>query len=81
MQAGAAVGGALVSGLSRLDKWLEDNKALPVLGPQPVAPEVADESGELLEECRRVRGVEGGGRGGGGGGGPGVGPWGEGARA
>ncbi|KAF8064601.1 AOX4 [Scenedesmus sp. PABB004] len=52
--AGAA-GAAVARGLAAADVWLEKAGALPELKPLEVPQEVADEHGELSEECKEIR--------------------------
>jgi hypothetical protein len=56
LQVAGSAGKVLVSGLSKVDSWLEGKGLLGQLQPAEVPAAVRGEDGDLNEECREVRG-------------------------
>jgi hypothetical protein len=54
LQVAGSAGKVLVSGLSRVDSWLEARGLLGRLQPAEVPAAVQDEDGQLNEECQEV---------------------------
>jgi hypothetical protein len=57
VQVAGSAGKVLVSGLSRVDSWLEQRGLLGKLQPAEVPAEVRGKDGQLNEECQEVRGL------------------------
>jgi hypothetical protein len=59
LQVAGSAGKVLVSGLSKVDSWLEERGLLGKLQPAEVPAAVQDEDGQLNEECQEVSRAEG----------------------